>query len=292
MSGEGGTHGTTGSYRVTVADITPTVQTSASRQPQVTISAGTTPVTEGTAATFTITASSAPTSALTVNVNVTETEDVTSGTPSSSVTIDADKTTATLTVNTEDDGADESNSVITAEVETGTGYTVGSSSSASVTVEDNDNPPPPPPQDTSPDLLVGSPSVDDNSPDAGGSFTLSATVRNDGSGSSAATTLRYYRSTDATITTSDTQVGTDAVGPLSASGTREESIDLTAPSTADTYYYGACVDAVTGESSATNNCSSSVQVDVTEPPPPSNRESRGGGADRIADAGSGRVRDA
>ena len=109
--------------------------------PQVTISAGTTPVTEGTSATFTITATSAPATALTVNVNVSETGEVISGTPSSTVTIDADETTATLTVNTVNDQGDEPNSVVTAQVESGTGYTVGSSSSASVTVEDNDIPP-------------------------------------------------------------------------------------------------------------------------------------------------------
>ena len=111
----------------------------------MTISAGTTPVTEGTAATFTITASSAPTSALTVNVNITQTGDVISGTASSTVTIDANQTSATLTVATDDDAADETNGVVTAEVESGTGYTVGSSSSASVTVNDNDDPAPPPP---------------------------------------------------------------------------------------------------------------------------------------------------
>ena len=124
-----------------------------------------------------------------------------------------------------------------------------------------------PPPATTPDLTVGSPSVDDSSPETGGSFTLSATVSNDGDGAAATTTLRYYRSTDATITSSDTEVGTDAVGVLSASGTSAESIGLTAPASAGRYYYGACVDAVSGESSTTNNCSSSVQVDVTAPPP-------------------------
>ena len=120
-----------------------------------------------------------------------------------------------------------------------------------------------------PDLVVESPSVDDDSPETGGSFTLSATVSNDGDGGSAATTLRYYRSTDATISGTDTEVGTDAVGSLAASGTSDESIDLTAPASAGRYYYGACVDDVTGESDTSNNCSSSVQVNVTEPPPPS-----------------------
>ena len=120
---------------------------------------------------------------------------------------------------------------------------------------------------TAPDLAVGSPSVSDSSPDTGEAFTLSATVRNDGDGAAAATTLRYYRSTDATITSSDTELGTDAVGGLSAGATSSESISLTAPSTADTYYYGACVDAVTGESNTANNCSASVQVTVAEPQP-------------------------
>ena len=113
------------------------------------------------------------------------------------------------------------------------------------------------------DLVVGSPSVDDDSPETGGSFTLSATVSNDGDGGSAATTLRYYRSADATISGTDTQVGTDAVSALSASGTSAESIDLTAPASPGTYYYGACVDAVTGESDTSNNCSSAVTVTVT-----------------------------
>ncbi|MCY4594026.1 MAG: hypothetical protein OXC19_04425 [Bryobacterales bacterium] len=78
-----------------------------------------------------------------------------------------------------------------------------------------------------PDLVVGSASVSDGSPDAGASFTLSATVHNAGDGRSAATTLRYYQSSDATISTSDTAVGTDAVGTLSASGTSAQTIDLT-----------------------------------------------------------------
>ena len=113
-----------------------------------------------------------------------------------------------------------------------------------------------------PELVVFSPSVSDDSPSTGISFSLSATVRNQGGGESAATTLRYYRSTDATITPSDTEVGTDALGALAASGTSDQSIELTAPSTAGRYFYGACVDAVPNEFDTTNNCSSWVQVDV------------------------------
>ena len=113
-----------------------------------------------------------------------------------------------------------------------------------------------------PDLTVGTPTVSDSSPETGAAFTLSATVRNAGDAGSAATTLRYYRSTDATISSSDTAVGTDSVGALAASGTSAESISVTAPGTAGTYYYGACVDAVADESDTTDNCSGSVAVTV------------------------------
>ena len=116
-----------------------------------------------------------------------------------------------------------------------------------------------------PDLEVETPTVDDTTPQTSATITLSATVSNTGDGRSAAATLRYYRSTDATITTSDTQVGTDSVGALAASGTSAESISLTAPATAGAYYYGACVDAVTGESDTTDNCSASVRIDVENP---------------------------
>ena len=105
--------------------------------------------------------------------------------------------------------------------------------------------------------------MSDSSLDTGATFTLSATVRNQGDGRSSSTTLYYYRSSDSTIGTSDTEVGTDAVGALSASGTSAESISLTAPSTAGTYYYGACVEAVSGESNTGNNCSSGVGVTVS-----------------------------
>ena len=125
----------------------------------------------------------------------------------------------------------------------------------------------PPPPATGPDLVVGSPSVSESSPDAGQAFTLSARVRNQGETRSAATTLRYYRSPDATITTGDTPTGTDAVGALAAAAASNESIRLTAPSSAGTYYYGACVERVSGESDTTNNCSSAVRVTVAAPPP-------------------------
>ena len=118
-----------------------------------------------------------------------------------------------------------------------------------------------------PDLVVESPSVSDDRPGPGGTFELTATVRNNGTGTSASTTLRYYRSTNTTITIRDTEVGTDAVPRIAASGTTEQSIRLTAPNDAGTYYYGACVDDVDDESDVENNCSDAVAVTVPEADP-------------------------
>ena len=135
----------------------------------------------------------------------------------------------------------------------------------------------PPPPSNEPDLLVQAPSVSNGNPNAGQSFTLNATVHNDGNARSTPTTLRYHRSPDAIISATDTQVGTDAVGALVASGASRESISLTAPSSAGAYYYGACVDAVSGESNTGNNCSSGARVTVSTPV--SNWERSGTGPD-------------
>ena len=113
-----------------------------------------------------------------------------------------------------------------------------------------------------PDLTVERPTVSDTTPAAGASFRLSVAVRNLGHGPSDAATLRYYRSSDRTISSTDAQVGTDSVSALPASGSESESITLSAPSQDGTYYYGACVDSVSTESNIDNNCSPGVPVRV------------------------------
>ena len=119
-----------------------------------------------------------------------------------------------------------------------------------------------------PDLVMDTPTVSERTPAAGARFTLNVTVRNQGNGPSGSTTLRYYRSTDSTITSSDTSVGTDSVSGLSSSGSSDESISLTTPLTPGTYYYGACVDLLSDELDTTNNCSSAVTVTVGAAPAP------------------------
>ena len=116
------------------------------------------------------------------------------------------------------------------------------------------------------DLVVLSPAANPDALGPGETFTLSAVVHNQGAGgASSSTTLRYYRSSDATIGTGDTQIGTDAVAQLGPSQSSAESLSVTAPSGQGTYYYGACADAVSNESDTGNNCSSAVEVNVAQP---------------------------
>lgn len=125
--------------------------------PQMTITANPASVTEGTDATFTITADPRPATALTVNVNVTQTGSVISGTPPSTVTFNANQTTATLRVATDDDNVRESAGTVMAQITSGVGYTVGTPSSASVTVNDNDTPPNSPA--TGAPIIIGKPEL-------------------------------------------------------------------------------------------------------------------------------------
>ena len=124
-------------------------------------------------------------------------------------------------------------------------------------------PPGPPVPQGQPDLFIESASVSDNTLTPGQQFALRVTVRNRGNVQAAATTLRYKRDPVLPIISGDTTIGTDSVSSLSPSATSSESISLTAPSNTGTYYYGACVDSVSGESITGNNCSGNQGVRVT-----------------------------
>ena len=132
------------------------------------------------------------------------------------------------------------------------------SGSAALTIADAPHP-------ARPDLVVVLPSVGNTRPPPGTLFTLLTTVRNNGNGPSAVTTIRYYRSMDASITTSDTLVGTNSVSWLASSASSSESVNIGAPSTPGEYFYRACVDVVLGELDTTNNCSRSVRITVPQP---------------------------
>ena len=114
-----------------------------------------------------------------------------------------------------------------------------------------------------PDLEVDPLTVSDSDLMADQHLALSVVVRNRGDGPSSPTTLRYYRSTDATVTADDAEVGRDHVSRLSVSGSSAESVFTRAPSAPGTYHYGVCVDPASGETNTTNNCSNGVAVTVS-----------------------------
>ena len=123
----------------------------------------------------------------------------------------------------------------------------------------------PDPEPPRPDLVVESPSASDAVVAPGGRFTLTVKVRNRGAGEVSATTLRYYRSADAAISTSDVEARTAPV-PSLPGGFALFGTSLEPPRSPGVYHYGACVDPVPNESDTTNNCSRAVPVEVQVPP--------------------------
>ena len=114
--------------------------------PAITITAGTSPVAEGTSAVFTLSRTGSTTDALTVNVTVSEAGGdmvAASNEGDRTVTFLANSTTVTLSIATVSDSVAEANSVVTATVAADTGspasYSVAAPGSAMVTVRDDDS---------------------------------------------------------------------------------------------------------------------------------------------------------
>ena len=124
----------------------------------------------------------------------------------------------------------------------------------------------PPEMPSPPDLTISTIRASRALAAPSGMLTLTATVVNNG-GVSPATTLRWYLSTDGTIGTTDTAAGTGDVDGLEAEASATLMGTVTAPGTAGTHYYGACVDAVPEESDPANNCSAAVAVVVASTSP-------------------------
>ncbi len=122
----------------------------------------------------------------------------------------------------------------------------------------------------SPDLTVG---VSDrvllgdgslvSTVEAGSSFEVGTTARNLGTAAADSSTIRFYFSSNATISSNDTQVGTERTSAGTGIVFNRNKL-LTAPTSPGTYYYGACVDPVPGESNTNNNCSDGVRLTVDE----------------------------
>ena len=120
-----------------------------------------------------------------------------------------------------------------------------------------------------PNLAVGNVTVNDDTVLPGQTISISvASVRHDGQGdATAASTLRYYWSTSATISGTDTPLGTDAVPSLAAGASVSLSEAVTVPSPltlGGTYYVGVCVDTVSDEADTSDNCSAGIPVSFSD----------------------------
>ncbi len=123
-----------------------------------------------------------------------------------------------------------------------------------------------------PDLEISILSNPPSSIPAGGSFSLTDTTLNSGTNTAGASTTEFRLSTDATITGSDTLIGSRSVDVLKKTASSNTSTAVTIPSNlpVGTYYLGACADAagVVSESDETNNCRvSTTTVNVLAPIP-------------------------
>ena len=99
----------------------------------------------------------------------------------------------------------------------------------------------------------------------GDSATFTFGIRNQGTGESEATTIRAMRSPNPIISVRDDELRSDSLPPLAPS--QDHTFPLTIAAGRDsapgTIYIGVCVDAVTDESDARNNCSQGARLTIT-----------------------------
>ena len=115
------------------------------------------------------------------------------------------------------------------------------------------------------DLAIQSLTVSKDTVTPGESFTLSVTVNNTGPGSSEKIGISYYHSFILGLSQEDRVQwqGTVWADPLASGESITKQIGIEAPSTPDTYYYGAWLAAVSGDTNIRNDVASEVGVTVS-----------------------------
>ncbi len=119
-----------------------------------------------------------------------------------------------------------------------------------------------------PDMVVTFVKVNQTEIPKGGYFTVDTTVKNQGNANSTSTTAYYKVSSDQTITMSDQTLDTDGMGGQGIGATKSMSESMKAPTSVGRYWVGVCVQQVKKEIATNNNCSTSVEIKVIEPPTP------------------------
>jgi subtilisin family serine protease len=172
------------------------------------------------------------------------------------VTIQPGSSVATLTVTPIDDGVSESDESVVLTIAANTAYTVGSANSATVTIVSDDLPP---------DLIV----VSVSAPAIAGADTnivVTDTTKNQGTGSSVASTTGFFLSTNLNVDAADVFLGSREVPLLSTGATDVSSTTLRIPASTTTgsYYVLAKADSDGGvpEDKETNNVKASGLVTI------------------------------
>ena len=111
-----------------------------------------------------------------------------------------------------------------------------------------------------PDLIISAVRVDASTIKIGGGVRFHITLTNQGTSQAPATLIRYYRSSDATITAEDTELRAVPVGQLGSGKSYTTWALLPSAFSVGTYYYGACLDGVAAEFNTSNNCSDAVEI--------------------------------
>ncbi len=155
--------------------------------PTVTVTPGTTPVTEGSDAVFRLARTGDTAARLQLFLSISETGDMCRGSScagaTASATIPAGLASTNLFVKTSDDSDHEADSVVTVTLAANAAYELGTDRSAEVTVEDNDNAAP-----------TGAPTIDNAAPRVGDTLTADASGVSDPDGPASLTfTWRWIR---------------------------------------------------------------------------------------------------
>ena len=111
-----------------------------------------------------------------------------------------------------------------------------------------------------PDLIISAVRVDASTIKIGGGVRFHITLTNQGTSKAPATIIRYYRSTDATISVDDTELRAVPVGELGSGKSYTTWALLPSAFSVGAYYYGACLDGVASEFDTSNNCSLAIEI--------------------------------
>jgi hypothetical protein len=116
------------------------------------------------------------------------------------------------------------------------------------------------------DLVVDSIVPATTTPVTNQRFSITTTVRNIGDKASVPTTLQLFLSTDSTVDDTDSPLlaSPSSIGILQPAEITTRSREVNAPGSSGSYWIGACIADQTSEAATDNNCSTVVQITVTD----------------------------